>query len=160
YFRRQVKTSTTRPDVLEGVNALACAGPGRFGGKIDCAGESPVILPGRCTIAEDATVAHGKFAGPATEDLGGLVDKKGTNIGQSLPHGDPAKLNRLTTRGVALVWRPFCIAGTDRYAFHCHVEFIGGNLRHGGQHALAEFDPAGEYRHLSLTGEVEPAVEV
>ena len=39
------------------------------------------------------------------------------------------------------------------------VEFVGGDLRHGGEHALADLDAAGEDGDLAGRGERDPAVE-
>ena len=37
-----------------------------------------------------------------------------------------------------------------------NIELLGGDLRHRGQHALADLDPAGENRHLARRRETRP----
>ena len=146
-------------DVAQGRDRFARAGPGRVGCKIDRRGERPVILAGRCVVAQDGAVAHAEFARGAAGDARRLVEEQRAHVGAGLPQGDAAELDRLAAGGIALVRRQVGVAGADGDALHRHVEFVGGDLRHGGEHALAELDAAGADQHFAGRGEGDPAVE-
>ena len=89
----------------------------------------------------------------------GLFDKQAAHVGAGLPHRHAAELDRLAAGGIALVRREFGVAGPDRDACHGDVELVGGDLRHRGQHALAEFDAAGADGHFAGRRKRHPAIE-
>ena len=156
---RQVETGAALADALELGDRLARAAAGRVDVEIDRAGERPVILAGRRAVAQDAAVANGQLVGRARQHFGRLLEEQRAHVGAGLPHRHAAELDRLAAGGVALVRRQRGVAGADGDARHRHVEFVGGDLHHRGQHALADLDAAGVDRHLAGRRERHPARE-
>ena len=156
---RQIEARAACADVLKIRNRLALPAAGRLDGEVHRGRERPVILAGRCAMAQDAAVADRKLAGLAADDPGGLLEKQRAHVGAGLPQRDAAELDRLAAGGVALVRCQRGIARADGDALHRHVEFVGGDLRHGGEHALADLDAAGADGNLAGRGERDPAIE-
>ena len=158
-LRRQIEARGVMTDGHEIGHGFPRAATGGFCREIDGAGERPVILAGARAIAQDAAVANGQLARLAAHDLRGLRNKQRTHIGAGLPHGHGAGLDRHAARGVTLVRRYHGYAGADRDAAHGHIKLVGGDLRHRGEYALAEFDAAGVDGDLAGRGKRDPAVE-
>ncbi len=156
---RQIEALVAFADVFKLGNRLACPTAARLDGEVHRAGERPVILSCRLAAAQNAAVADGKLARRAADDNGGFREEQRAHVGAGLPHGDAAGLHRLAAGGVALVGREFRVAGADDDVRHGHVELVGGDLRHGGEHTLADLDAAGVDGDLAGRGKGHPAVE-
>ena len=137
-------------------------GRGLAGGvspKIDRGSQRPIIMPGRLATVDDGAVAHRQPGARVTETRRRLVEEQGAHLGAGHAQGNAAKLDRLAARGVALVRGQIGVAGEEQDAVGRNVEFLGGDLQHRGQHALADLDLAGRDRDPPALGEPHPLIE-
>ena len=132
---------------------------GGIAAKIDGMRERPVIMAGGDTTSDDGAVFDREVGGGTAEHARGVVEEQRAHLGAGETQGDAAELNRLAAGGVALVRRALGVAGQEVDAIEPHAEFVGRDLPHRGQHALADFDPTGRYAHTSELREPDPLVE-
>ena len=92
--------------------------------------------------------------------LGRDRDERGPRIGAGEAQRRAAELDRRASRRSALVRRLPRIAGDEHEPLRRDVELVAGDLAHGGQHALAQFDAAGHHRDGAVGGDAHPGVEL
>ena len=116
-------------------------------------------MAGRLAVTGDGAVLHRQLRARIAESRGGVVEKQLADLGAGEAQRDPAELDRLAARRIALVGRQIGVAGAQHDPIERDVEFLGSDLPHRGQDALADLDPAGRDRHLAGHVEPDPAVE-
>ena len=143
---------------------VLCAGLGRraAGGRAreaHLAGEVPVAGRKIGSRQLDRAVVHAQFGGAHLEAARGFFDEQLAHLGAGEPHRGAADLDRLAAGGVPLVGRAARVAGHDREPRQRNIQLFGGDLRDGGDDALAEFDLAAEHGDRAVGVEAHPAVE-
>ena len=88
-----------------------------------------------------------------------MVEKQRAHLGACQAQCDAAELDRLAACRVAFIGCQVGVAGLQQNAVGGNVELLGGDLQHRGQHALADFDPAGRHRDMAGRGEPDPLIE-
>ncbi len=127
---------------------------GCVSGEIDGGGERPVILAGRLAAMQDRAVIDRQLGAGMAGLRCRVVEKQPAHLGAGQAQCDAAELDRLAAGGIALVRSQLGVAGLQQDALGGDVEFLGRDLAHRGQHALADLDPAG--RHGDVAGHREP----
>ena len=85
----QVHAGGTGPDISEVGDAFAFAATGRLDVEINCAGQSPIVLPGRCPAAKNAAVADGIIHRLCNQDLRCLIKNNARTSAQACHRATP-----------------------------------------------------------------------
>ncbi len=113
------------------------------------------VFVGSIRDADDA-ILHRQLRDRRPETVGGERKERLPGLGARLPERDAAGLDRRAPGGVALVRRARGIAHHHRDPREGDIEFVRDDLREGGLDAGAEFDLAGEDRHLAVAHDRQP----
>ena len=121
---------------------------------------------GKLAIAELAPVRRGddpvgdaERGGVKAKALCRQLDQDGADLRAGEPQRRAAVLDRLAAGGHAFVGRPLGVARNHPHPVERQVEFLRGDLRQGGENALAEFDLAGRDRGNAVGADANPGVE-
>jgi hypothetical protein len=159
HLRGEVEARRVLPDDAIVSNALGCRQAGRMPPEIDGAGERPIIMAGRLPAMNYGPVAHRQIRTRVAEISRGMVEKRRAHFSTCPPQCDAAELDRLAAGSVAFIGCQVGVAGLQQNAIGGDVELLGGDLQHCGQHALADFDPAGRNRDMAGGGKPDPLIE-
>ena len=80
-------------------------------------------------------------------------------FGTCVAHRAAAFVDRAAAGSLAFIRRAFGIARYHAHPRQCDVELFGGDLRHGGDDALADFHLAGADSHGAVRIEAQPLIE-
>jgi hypothetical protein len=158
-LRRQVEARDAASHHAIGRSGLHRCGPGRHLGKVDLAGDGPVVLPGRRTVLQELPVDHGEIVAAAVETQGSALQRLGPHLGADQTHRAARYFDRERRRRIELVRAVGGVARQHDDTIEGQVELLGGDLADGGDDALPHLDLAGGDAHGAIGLEMDPAVE-
>ncbi len=155
---RQVHPGRGLADIAAHRRGLGRDGPGGLALEIPASNQLPV---GRLAARRgDRSVHDLQAIDGRVQALGGHLQQDVAHFRRREPNGGPRVGHGEAARRHALARRTDGVAGDDPQTAELDVQFVGADLRQGGQHPLTEFYLAGLQGHRAIGGDLDPGVQL
>ena len=156
---RQVQAGLALADDPQAIRRLRRGLAGGRPGKVDLAGQAPVVEAARLPALEERPVANIQLVGVAAQPAGRGGGEQRAHLGAGGADGRTGKLDRHRPHGQPFVGNVASRRGNDAQPGEGRVQLVGGDLGQGGGDPLAVLHAPESDTHAAIGFEADPAVE-